>query len=169
MMKVLLAVVLVCSGAVLADDAAIPREGKSSATQVLSGTVQVLPLGKDQARLSYDVTGLRTGEGDILNNSTVRCVGAFTVLNGAFGDENGSCVYTRPDGDQVFSWYRAEGTQGTGAKGTWTLLGGTGKFAGIQGTGEFTRVNFKPAVPGGSISLSRISGTYKLAAASAAR
>jgi hypothetical protein len=162
--------VLYAGAALAADDAAsIPREGKASATQVLSGTVQALPLGKDQVRLSYDVVGLRTGEGDILNNSTVRCVGSLTVINGVFDDESGSCVYTRPDGDQAFSSYKASGQMGVDAKGNYSLIGGTGKLTGIRGTGQFTRTSFKPVTPGGSISLTKAVGSYQLPGGSAAK
>jgi hypothetical protein len=168
--RLLWLVPVLCAGpALAADEANIPRQGTSSAAQVLSGAMQALPLGKDQVRLSYDVTGLRTGEGDLLNNSTVRCVGSLTVINGVFDDESGSCVYTRPDGDQVFSAYKASGRMGVDAKGNWSLLGGTGKLAGIRGTGQFTRTSFKPVTPGGSISLTKIEGSYQLPGASAAR
>jgi hypothetical protein len=168
--RLLWLVPVLCAGpALAADDANIPRQGKSSATQILSGTTQALPLGKDQVRLSYDVTGLRIGEGDLLNNSTVRCVGALTIVNGVFDDESGSCVYTRPDGDQVFSSFRASGRMGVDAKGNYSLIGGTGKLTGIRGTGQFTRTSFKPVTPGGSISMTKAEGSYQLPGASAAR
>jgi hypothetical protein len=102
-----------------------------------------------------------TGEG-ILHNSSVRCLGGMHVVNGAFEDEAGSCVYTRPDGDQIFQTSKATGKIGVAAKGTYTLVGGTGKMTGITGGGEYTRTNVRPAAEGTSQSYARSKGTYKL-------
>ena len=161
-----LAVGLVSSMAIAAETPAapIPKEGSSSSLVALAGTVKVIQAGKDQFQLTYEVMGVSisdTGEG-ILHNASVRCVGGLHAVNGAYDDESGSCVYTRPDGDQVFSTYKATGKQGAVAKGTYTLIGGTGKMAGITGGGEFTRTSVRPAVEGTSQSYSRSKGKYKL-------
>lgn len=169
--KFVVAVVgLFSATAIAADPAApIPKEGKISGTQILSGTVQVVPLGKDQSRLSYDVVGARLAEGDLFHNATVRCIGSLTVINNSWDDETGNCITTRPDGDQVFTALKGSGKSGGEAKGTWTFIGGTGKLAGIQGSGEFTRTSLRPAVPGTSQSVSRVTGSYKLPTSSASR
>ena len=141
--------------------APIPKEGSFSGVNVLSGTVKFMALGKDRAQLSYDVMGVSTSEG-LLHNASMRCVGGMHVVNGAYDDESGSCVYTRPDGDQVFTTHKAAGKVGVAAKGTFTIVGGTGKMAGITGGGEFTRYNVRPAAEGTSQSVTHGAGKYKL-------
>jgi hypothetical protein len=148
--------------------APIPKEGKTSGMTVLSGSFQVVPLGKDQVRGTYDVMGVRIGDtADILHNASTRCLGAMTIINGGFDDESGVCISTRLDGDQVFTAHKVTGKVGGEAKGTWKFIGGTGKLAGIQGGGEFTRYSVRRAAEGTSQSVSRLSGTYTLPATTA--
>ena len=142
----------------------IPKEGGGSSLNILSGTVKVMRLGKDRLQVSYDVMGVSistTGEG-LLHNASVHCVGGMHAVEGAFEDESGSCVYTRPDGDQVFTVHKAAGKLGAVAKGTFTYVGGTGKMAGITGGGEFTRIQARPAAEGTSQSITRGTMKYKL-------
>jgi hypothetical protein len=42
--------------------------------------------------------------------------------------------------------YEADGKMGTPIKGTYTLLGGTGKCTGITGSGEFVRTYLNPDI-----------------------
>jgi len=161
--KLVLAVGLISSLAAAADPP-LPKEGTSSYLNALSGTVKAMPIGKDRVQLAYDVMGVSlsdTGEG-LLHNASVRCLGGMLVVNGAFEDEAGSCVYTRPDGDQAFTTYRASGKPGVAAKGTYSYVGGTGKLAGMSGGGEFTRYNVRPAAEGTSQSVTRGKGTFRL-------
>lgn len=144
--------------------APIPKEGTGKSHAVYSGTLKVLPLGKGEAQIQYEVAGITmsdTGEG-LLHNASVRCMGGMHVVNGEFNDESGACVYTRPDGDQVFQVHKAAGKAGVAAKGTFTFVGGTGKLAGIQGGGEFVRSNVRPAAEGMSQSFSQATMHYKL-------
>jgi len=162
---VLLAVGLLSWSAMAADPPVpMPKEGTTSGAAVFVGTMKALPLGKEMVQVSYDVTGVvvsDTGEG-LLHGSSVRCIGGMFVVNGAFDNEANSCVYTRPDGDQIFTTGKASGKQGQAAKGNSTIVGGTGKMAGITGSGEFTRTSVRPLVEGGSLSYARAKTTYKL-------
>jgi hypothetical protein len=74
----------------------------------------------------------------------------LAIMKGIYKDDSGFCDYTRPDGDKIYSTYEATGMLGGKAgKGTITLVGGTGKCAGIQGGGEFDRLpGFRPAAKG---------------------
>jgi hypothetical protein len=147
-----------------AADTAIPKEGITSSLSAVGGTVKVMQVGKDRLQLTYEVTGVSisdTGEG-ILHNASMRCLGGFHAVNGAFDDESGSCVFTRPDGDQVFATTKSTGKLGVGAKGTYTIVGGTGRMAGISGGGETTRISVRPAADGTTQSYSRSKGKYKL-------
>jgi hypothetical protein len=101
-----------------------------------------------------------TGEGPV-HNASVRCVGGGHIVNGTF-DASGSCVYTRPDGDQVFQTYKDAGKVGGAAKGTFTYVGGTGKLAGITGGGEYSRYSVRPAAEGTTQGVSTYTGKYKL-------
>lgn len=142
----------------------IPKEGSISFVNVLSGNVVRMALGKDRLQLSYDIMGVSTsptGEG-LLHNASVRCVGGLHIVNGAWDDASGSCIYTRPDGDQVFAIYKDAGKVGIPIKGTFTFVGGTGKMAGITGGGEFTRVSVRPAAEGTLQSAARYTAKYKL-------
>ncbi|MBI5069501.1 MAG: hypothetical protein HZB56_14800 [Deltaproteobacteria bacterium] len=143
---------------------ALPKEGTYVYTNVLSATVKVLPLGKDRLQFAYDTVGASvspSGEG-LMNNSSVRCVGGMHIVNGAWEDESGSCVITRPDGDQIFNTYRASGKVGGEVKGVTTITGGTGKLAGITGQSEFVRQSLRPAAEGTSQSVTRGKGSYRL-------
>lgn len=160
-----LAVGLVSLLAVAADaPPPIPKEGSISFVNVLSGNVVRMALGKDRLQLSYDIMGVSTsptGEG-LLHNASVRCVGGLHIVNGAWDDASGSCIYTRPDGDQVFAIYKDAGKVGVPIKGTFTFVGGTGKMAGITGGGEFTRVSVRPAAEGTLQSAARYTAKYEL-------
>jgi len=46
--------------------------------------------------------------------------------------------------------------------GTGKIVGGTGKFKGIQGNMEYTRMNMRPAAEGTHQAISRGTGTWKI-------
>lgn len=167
------AVGLLCLFAFATDtQPAIPKEGKIWGAMVLAGPLQVLPHG-DRARLAFDLTGLQLAEPDgILHHASVRCAGSITIAGASIEEESGVCVYTRPDGDQAFTaTTKVTGKVGPGAesKGVWKFTGGTGKLAGIQGGGEFTRFVARRAAEGTSQSVVRATGTYKLPTTTAER
>jgi len=144
--------------------APIPKEGKGSFVAVASGTAKALPLGKDRVQIAYEVAGVITsdnGEGP-LNNASFRCLGGMHVANGEYNDDSAACVYTRPDGDQVFAVNKGTGKRGAAAKVTITYVGGTGKLAGIQGGAEATRTQVRPAGEGMAQSITRGTFHYKL-------
>ena len=58
-------------------------------------------------------------------------------------EETAFMVITPTDGDKLYATYKASGTLGKSAKGTYTYVGGTGKYVGIEGSGEFTRYSFQ--------------------------
>ena len=53
-------------------------------------------------------------------------------------------VYTAVDGDKVFVKYQGKGNLGKDAKGTYNYVGGTGKYTGIEGSGELSRLHLQP-------------------------
>ena len=65
-------------------------------------------------------------------------LGTLHAIKGVFED-SGFIVFNLPDGDKVYATWKGTGNLGKDAKGTITYVGGTGKYAGLTGGGEYTR------------------------------
>jgi hypothetical protein len=144
--------------------AQIPKEGSSSYIIGYSGTYKTVAMGQERFQMTYEVLGVIVSDASdcILQNASLRCIGSYHVIKGAYEDDSGFCVCTRPDGDQLFTSYKASGRLGAVGKGTVTYVGGTGKFIGIQGSGEFSRINVRPAAEGTLQGYNRVKDHYKL-------
>ena len=145
-------------------EAQIPKEGTISYTAIYSGTSKVLALGEERVQVTYEHMGVTLGEtgDDIFHNATLHCIGSLRRVKGSYDDDSGSCVITRPDGDKAFLTYGGTHSA-TGGKATNTLVGGTGKLAGLQGSLEATRLPpLRPASPGTYQGMSKLKGQYKL-------
>lgn len=144
--------------------AQISKEGTVSILTFSNSTLKFLSMGQERVHVTYEAFGLTlsdTGEG-LFHNASMRCIGANHAVNGAFDDDSGFCVYTHPDGDQIFATYKATGKVGVGSRGTAIIVGGTGNFTGIQGSLDFTRVPVRPAAEGTSQVYLKSKGQYKL-------
>lgn len=63
------------------------------------------------------------------------CVGSFLTTPDGKTEGSGSCARRDKDGDVLTEeWVTADGS---GAKGTWKNVGGTGKFSNVRNTGEW--------------------------------
>ncbi|MGA2468927.1 MAG: hypothetical protein ABSH06_31895 [Thermodesulfobacteriota bacterium] len=144
--------------------AQIPKEGTTSFTSAYSGTLKTLPMGQEHVQVTYEIMGVLIGDTpeDLRHNTSFRCLGALHIVKGEYNDDSGFCVETRPDGDQIFSAYKGAGKLGGMEKGTSTIIGGTGKLVGIQGSGEFTGIFLRPAAEGTVQGYERHNGHYKL-------
>ena len=144
--------------------AQIPKEGTISDTWAFTGTFKALPMGQERLQMTFEVIGVIIGDTseDLFHNASFRCLGSFHAVKGEFNDDSGFCVCTRLDGDQIFSTYKATGKVGVRAKGTETIVGGTGKLAGIQGNSEFTRFGLRRAAEGTFQGYEKGKGQYKL-------
>jgi hypothetical protein len=70
-----------------------------------------------------------------LHLGPANCFEAFFIVEGK-GRDKGFCAFGDPDGDRIFTDF--SGTFGPdGASGTNEIVGGTGKYAGIQGSGPW--------------------------------
>ena len=70
-----------------------------------------------------------------LHLGPANCVYTFFLLDGSIKGK-GYCAFGDRDGDRLFTDY--EGTDGAGGpKGINTIIGGTGKYAGIKGSGQY--------------------------------
>lgn len=144
--------------------AQISKEGTISNTWAFSGTFKALPMGQERLQMTYEVMGVILGDTseDLFHDASFRCLGSMHAVKGEFNDESGFCVCTRLDGDQIFLTYKATGKVGVSAKETQTIVGGTGKLAGIQGNCEFTRVGVRRAAEGTFQGYEKGKGQYKL-------
>jgi hypothetical protein len=123
-----------------------PKEVTESVTTTYYSTMKILPQGADRAVMSYDAIGLTvsdTGQG-LFHQGTVRIVGSLTSEKGKWNDERSSGVWNLMNGDKVFVTIKATGEVAKPGvpgitKGTVTIIGGTGKCSGIEGSFEFTR------------------------------
>ena len=90
----------------------------------------------------------------------MNCVGGLTLVSGKFEDETGMCTFYLADGEKVFINYKGKGTGGQGGSGTFIIVGGTGKYEKISGTGFSSRQNLK-GKQGFAHSMNQMSGEYK--------
>lgn len=143
--------------------AEMPKEGSGEGVTFFTGTSQVLAQGKENFVINYEARGISevNDETSPFYMTSSLCIGSSKVIKGEF-KESGLCTITRTDGDQIYMSYEADGKRGSPVKGTYILLGGTGKCTGITGNGEFVRTYLKGPAEGISASLSKTKGSWKL-------
>lgn len=72
-----------------------------------------------------------------LNGATGPCFGSVEIKAGALTG-GGHCVYTDTQGDMaVLTWSAQQLGQGGSNMGAWQLMGGSGKYAGASGGGQY--------------------------------
>jgi hypothetical protein len=104
-------------------------------TWTAAGNRRTLQLGPERRASIADLTGslLLTGPG----RPGVGFRAEAIVLNDSVTGMAGRAVWTDERGDQAFSELRGEGTA-TGHRVAGTFVGGTGRYAGVTGTYEFS-------------------------------
>ena len=95
--------------------------------------------------------------GSLYHNLTGVCVGSWTMINGEY-NETSSCEYTDSSGDKFFGL----ATRKNDEEGTWRVISGTGKYAGMVNTSRWKPFTDSPQFDGVSISCLRDRGTWKL-------
>jgi len=70
-----------------------------------------------------------------LHLGPANCSGTFYVVDGS-GPNKGYCTFGDADGDKIFTDFTGNITP-AGAEGTNVIIGGTGKYAGITGSGPW--------------------------------
>ena len=140
------------------------KEGSLSGTNTYAGTHKVIPLDKERFVLVYENMGVRvseSGEGPFHGMST-RNEGIMYFENG-LGRLRGYITSTDKDGDKFIMELTEEESPLRGPKsGTGKIIGGTGKFKGIQGEIEYTRQGVYPAAEGTHQAVSKMKGTYNI-------
>lgn len=82
-----------------------------------------------------------------LHLGPANCFDTFFVINGQ-GRNKGFCAFGDADGDRIFTEFTGAFTPEAGGSGTNDIAGGTGKYAGIQGSGPW---KCKPSGSNGEI------------------
>ena len=135
--------------------------GKFNASGAGSWATNIMNAGNGNMSITYDGNaGLADKEpGSIFDKSTMHCIGGLTLVAGKFDDETGMCTFYLMDGEKVFINYKGKGTGGQGGSGDFVIVGGTGKYEKISGTGFSSRQNIKGKA-GMAHSLNQMSGNY---------
>ena len=116
---------------------AFAAEGKYDNTFCFtSKATEVIEVGGFKAG-NFETHGIRMGaEGDPFRAMAQHCVGQFTIINGE-QEDTVRCEGANAAGDKVFGVAtRKFDTAKPGGEGSFRILGGTGKFAGISGEGH---------------------------------
>jgi hypothetical protein len=116
------------------------EEGTVKATSAWQGQGQFFKVQEKQALFAGSFSGImfvETKQG-ALDAAKIVCPGMVEV-NLADGTQSGEgrCIITAQDGTRVYAGWNCAGEHMVGCKGTFTLLGGTGRFARITGQGDF--------------------------------
>jgi hypothetical protein len=136
-------------------------DGKYEMTSCYAGPIHVIQQGDGIVSASYDVTAMMPGqEGTPFYNLSGHCVGQFSIINGDY-NENGTCQYGNAAGDKIFGVYARKGDPAK-AEGTWHVVQGTGKFAGMTSEGTWMPVAPLPPVPNVASTCNHERGTYSI-------
>ena len=139
----------------------LPKKGTYSISWTASGPYTAVEIGEEKWAWSSRFTVViwnDAGEG-IYHNMSANCVGMGTNERelAPFTD-SGYCSYVDADGDKIFEYYYEKET----GKGTTTLLGGTGRYAGIQGSDTYEYVSTPDAPQGTFNQIGHSKGSYTL-------
>jgi hypothetical protein len=157
------ALILFLSTTVMAADLA--KEGPFEGTSYSFGTYRLWPVGSEKLLVSYEEDGLSLGSAPF-DHTTWHCWGTTEYSNG-IGQGQGYCVGMDPDGDRV-SITTGPDEKHTPGQHSWTspmtLTGGTGKFAGMTGSGTYINHanEFRTATPGTFVNYVAVKGNYTL-------
>jgi hypothetical protein len=146
----------------------VPSAGPFSISYTSTNAAPMKPLVIGKGRETWVYTNLMSAVNDahtgLLNNMMGRCSGIATTDSTAKTVElHGYCNYSDKDGDQVFEQYDFPvQPQGATINATAKWLGGTGKWAGLQGDFEIHAAPQKPLADGVTQSAGKKIGTYKI-------
>jgi hypothetical protein len=123
----------------------MPKEGTDAFTNIWAITISNTIQQGTNSFDTYEINGVARNDagGPMFNFFGLRCVGTSSGPGGGERSEHGTCTYTDKDGDNIFAPYTGKSGHGS-ARGTYEVAGGTGKFAGITGNGEWWNINPAP-------------------------
>jgi hypothetical protein len=112
----------------------LPKEATDSFSNIWVSTISNSMQQGANPFLTYELNGITQNDagGPMFNLLGLRCVGMGDGRGGGEFTDRGTCTYTDKDGDHIFAPYTSKGWRGT-----YEVVGGTGKFVGITGAGEY--------------------------------
>jgi hypothetical protein len=133
------------------------KQGEENITQVYTYVDKVMKQG-DRSVIFRELSGVsRNDKGSgMLHNLGLRCWGFIDVVEDK-PSTTGRCVEVDADGDQVFATYVNKA-----GVGSHTLVGGTGKYAGISGEQTFSGVTPVKGPDGLNVLIVSLHTTWKL-------
>jgi hypothetical protein len=150
-------------GILLVGDALAGREATENLTGGFYGTSKVVAFGENYIYGAGEAFGVWMGDTgkEMVHGASVHPVFFFQIEKG-FYSEPGGVVWTLLNGDKIYLKYITSAKPGETPKGTINILGGTGKCAGIEGSGEYTMHPSVPSVEGAWQGLCKMKIHYKL-------
>ena len=137
------------------------ESGNFNAAGAGSWSLNMMDAGNGNMSITYDGNAglMDKVSGSIFDKSTMHCIGGLTLVAGKFDDETGMCTFYLIDGEKVYMNYKGKGTGGQGGTGTFIIIGGTGKYENISGSGFSSRQNIRGKA-GMAHSMNQMSGEY---------
>jgi hypothetical protein len=140
--------------------APLPKEGPVNMVSCFVGDTTFMEASKENQFGTATFNGLRftPTEGGFGDATTAECIAQISV-DATGRNATGFCVSVDADGDKV-----STNLAGKNGVGKWNFIGGTGKYAGIIGSGEYKPIRKFPAMmqQGKLGTCNSTTGTYKL-------
>ncbi len=134
--------------------AQVSKEITEPVTTTWYSESKMLPLGEDSSFNTFEVFGALMSEErkGLFHEATLHGAGSSLNVKGVVKKYTMYGIYLLKNGDNVFfEMTRDEYKGGTPYKGKITIIGGTGKCAGIQGGWEYTGLNLRSAATAGGV------------------
>jgi hypothetical protein len=160
----LIALVAFAMAVLLVGNAVAGREATETVTGAWYSTSKIVAFGEDYIFAAYEGFSVWVGETgkEMLHGLSVHNVGEWRMEKGYY-TETGGVVWTLINGDKIYLKYISTAKPGeTPVKGTITAVGGNGKCAGIEGSGEYTVVPSASSLEGIWQGLVKMKFHYKL-------
>lgn len=143
----------------------MPKEGNFDFNYCLAGRTEAMQVSDQAVAGSFELTAaiMSNIPGGPFDGQGSHCMGTWSVLDGKYFD-SGYCVTVDADGDRFLMDFKTGPLPaGQAVAGTWTAVGGSGKYQGMMAKGNYKAISpVVPAVPGGFQGCNRNTGTYKL-------
>ena len=148
-----------------ASAAPLPKEGSLDFNFCLAGRTNTMAVSDKVVAGNFELTAsiISNPPGGAFDGQGSRCMGTWYVIDGSYFD-SGYCVTTDADGDRYLMDFKTGPlAAGQPAAGTWTAIGGSGKYQGMVAKAQYkANAQVAPAVEGGFQNCNRNTGTYKL-------
>lgn len=133
------------------------KEGPIDVTMCYGGPMHMVSATPSDRFGTYVVKGGTSAANTTFDSMIVECAGTFEARSGT-PQSRGYCVFQDASGDKINGIDSLTPQAGY----AWEYLGGTGKFAGISGSGRVERVGTLGPGPGTLQGCRRFTGSYKL-------